>query len=210
MSTSMVGEQAGTSFTRPSFYNDLDNTLQECWRLLTEGVANRRSEFHTPTLVSLRDDGSPTARTVVLRALDLENRTIRFHTDLRSSKSREIAAEPRVALHIYDRDRKIQLRIEGLAVLHADDEMAVNAWRATRPFSRQCYRTAPAPGETISHPSDIGVHPNADDPEAGRDNFVAVSVRIDAIEWLYLAASGHRRARFEWHKTGFRAVWLVP
>ena len=205
-----VGKGVRESYTPPPFYDNLDETLRECWRLLSDGVTNRRSAFHTPTLASVREDGSPTARTIVLRALNPEHRTLRFHTDLRSSKSHEIAAEPRVTLHIYDRERKIQLRIEGLASMHAYDNAAVDAWRATRPFSRLCYRALPGPGSKLGDPRDIEVRPDAHDPEDGWENFLAVSVRIDAIEWLYLSARGHRRARFQWHDTDFTANWLVP
>ncbi len=146
----------------------------------------------------------------MLRAVDPEHRTLRFHTDRRSSKSREIAAEPRVTLHIYDRERKTQLRIEGLTALHANDQAAVDAWRATRPFSRLCYRVEPAPGSELGDPRDIQVCTNMHDPEDGWENFLAVSVRIDAMEWLYLSARGHRRARFQWNDGEITANWLVP
>ena len=37
----------------PSFYNDLDGTLAESWRLIARGMADRRSPFHHPTLATL-------------------------------------------------------------------------------------------------------------------------------------------------------------
>ena len=146
----------------------------------------------------------------MLRSVDQRHRILRFHTDVRSSKSREITVEPRVALHVYDRDRKVQIRIEGLALLHADDHVADDAWRATRPYSRACYRIVPAPGDTVGDPSAVEIRPATHNPEDGRENFQAVSVRVDAIEWLFLSARGHRRARFEWNDTEIDANWLVP
>ncbi len=135
--------QTNSCRAEPRFYDDLDETLREAWRLLERGVTERRSPFHTPALASVREDGSPSIRTLVLRAVDRDTRTLRFHTDVRSGKFREITAQPRVALHFYDPTRKVQMRVDGRARLHKGDAIAAAAWRATRPFSRACYRVEP-------------------------------------------------------------------
>ena len=36
----------------PAFYDDLDATFAELWRLLADGVAHGRSGFHLPALVT--------------------------------------------------------------------------------------------------------------------------------------------------------------
>ncbi len=194
----------------PRFYDDLDASLLEAWRLLRRGVHDRRSPFHTPAVANLRDDGFPTVRTLVLRAVDERQRHLRFHTDARSAKFREISTDARVAVHFYDAARKVQLRIDGRASLHRDDELADTAWRAMRTFSRACYRVAIGPGthvETPHAPCNVGRSP---DPEAGRENFAALYVSIDRLEWLYLAARGHRRARFAWIDGEVEGAWLAP
>ncbi len=194
----------------PSFYNDLDASLLEAWRLLRRGVSDRRSPFHTPVLATQRGDGFPAIRTVVLRAVDETRHRLRFHTDVRSAKFREISAEPRVAVHFYGASEKLQLRLDGRATLHRDDELADTAWRATRPFSRACYRVAVMPGTVVGNPHASSSADDSDDPEAGRENFAAISVSIDCLEWLYLAARGHRRARFSWKNGEVEGAWLVP
>ncbi len=201
--------QAGSPTGLPAFYDNLDMTLAEAWRLLERGVTDRRSGFHTPVLASLRADGRPTARTVVLRAADPEARILRFHTDRRSGKYPEIAADPRVALQFYDPGAKVQLRIDGRATIHADDALARQAWAGSRSMSRACYRVAPGPGTEIGRPAEAVIDPTGGG-EAGREHFAAVTVEIEAIEWLYLAAAGHRRARFLWNSDGVSATWLVP
>lgn len=201
--------QAGSSTGLPAFYDDLGATLAEAWRLLERGAADRRSGFHTPVLASLRADGRPAARTVVLRAADPEARILRFHTDRRSRKYREIAAEPRVAMQFYDPGAKVQLRIDGRATVHADDALARQAWTGSRPMSRACYGVAPGPGTEIGRPAEAVIDP-VDGGEAGREHFAAVTVDIESIEWLYLAAAGHRRARFRWNSGVVSATWLVP
>ena len=50
------------------------------------------------------------------------------------------------------------------------------------------------------------------DADAGRDNFCAILCTAFELEWLYLAAAGHRRARFAWSESGAltTATWLAP
>lgn len=200
---------SGSQVALPPFYDDLDATLAEAWRLLVSGAGDRRTGFHTPVLASVRGDGRPAARTVVLRSVDPDLRSLRFHTDRRSMKFEELAAEPRVSMHFYDPTAKAQLRVDGLASRHAADELADLAWRQTRPMSRVCYRVSPAPGLPIENPTEAvteGAGENAD----GRENFAAITVAVETIEWLYLAARGHRRARFRWQDGALDATWLVP
>ena len=194
----------------PRFYDDLQETLRESWRLLARGVKDRRSPFHTPALASVRLDGAPAVRTVVLRAVDPESRSLRVHTDVRSAKFREVTADPRVCLHFYDPGRKVQIRLYGRASLHTEDALGAGAWEKTRPFSRLCYRAADAPGSEIADPRVTPIIPDGDDDNAGRANFAAIAVSIGALEWLYLAARGHRRARFTWRNGDLRSTWLAP
>ncbi len=193
----------------PNFYNDLDATLAKAWGLLDLGVTDRRSPFHTPTIATIRGDGAPSVRTVVLRAVDPDRRTLRFHTDRRSNKVRELVVDPRVALHFYDPAEKIQLRVDGRATLHVEDAAAAEAWDGTRPFSRLCYGVSPNPGVEITDPR-MAAQETSGDRDAGRENFAAVSVDIACLEWLYLAAHGHRRARFTWEGQNPTAAWRVP
>jgi 3-hydroxyisobutyrate dehydrogenase len=44
--------------------------------------------------------------------------------------------------------------------------------------------------------------------EEGYKNFTVIKCYIKSIEWLYLAAKGHRRAKFDF-KTNIN-TWLVP
>ena len=55
---------------KPPFFDDLDASLAHAWRLLTRGVNDRRSGFHTPAIVTVGLDGAPAMRTVVLRHVD--------------------------------------------------------------------------------------------------------------------------------------------
>lgn len=189
---------------------DLATTLEDCreeaFRRLARGVADRRSAFHTPTLATIGADGAPEARTLVLRGFDAATRTLRLHTDARSGKVADLAADPRCALHLYDPGAKLQLRIAGRAAVHGGDAVAEAAWAGSREFSRMCYAIEPAPGTPVAEP------PAAPrDAEAGQAVFRVILLRFDRLEWLELAAAGHRRARFAWDDAGaLTSTWLVP
>ncbi len=190
---------------RPGFADDLDETLAEAFRLLARGVADRRSSFHTPTLATIAADGAPSLRTLVLRGFDAPSRTLRLHTDARSAKFAELERDPRAALHGYDAGAHIQLRLTGEATLHSGDAEADAAWARATPNSRLVYAQEAAPGTALTDPA---LPPFTGD---ARVHFATVALRFHSLEWLWLAASGHRRARFTWDgeaRTG--AEWRAP
>lgn len=194
----------------PAFYNDLDASLAHALNLLEKGVKDRRSAMHTFTVATNGSDGTPQLRTVVNRGFDPATRILRFHTDARSPKIAELKADPRVAVHIYDRWAKIQLRLDARASVHTEGPVRASAWEGTRDFSRICYRVTAAPGDTVERPDDVAFTEGAA-PDEGEENFVAVTLEVHALEWLYLAADGHRRARFAWDHAGTLSQnWLVP
>lgn len=196
-----------TRAPRPAHADDLREALTEALRLLARGVADRRHAFHTPTLATLGPDGAPRARTLVLRGCDAAAQTLRLHTDRRAGKWAELRAEPRCALHLYDSGAAIQLRLSGRASLHEGDAVAEAAWAATRPFSRLIYAADPAPGSPVAAPP-----PAAREEGGARENFAVIAFRWHALEWLWLAAEGHRRARFAWPDGAAEpeATWLAP
>ena len=194
----------------PPFHDDLDASLAELWRLLGEGARRAGSGFHTPALATVDAKDRPQVRTVVLRAADPETAVLRFHCDRRSRKAADIARSGYAALHAYDGEAKVQIRLSGPASLHIGDAVAHEAWAGSMAMSRVCYGTMPAPGATI----DTGdAYTQPDEEEAvtlGRPNFCAVLVRADTLEFLYLDRRGHRRARWTWDGEGWAGNWLVP
>jgi hypothetical protein len=191
---------------RPAFADDLSTSLQEAFRLLANAVPDRRSPLHTPTLASLDEAGAPSLRTVVLRGFDADARSLRFHTDRRSDKARGIAVDGRVMMHFYDAALHIQIRVAGKAVLHLDDAVADAAWAASQRSSRMCYAAPDASGAIVASP------PSAPkDSDIGRPHFAAVVIGFHRLEWLWLAATGHQRARFIWDEAGnLTADWIAP
>lgn len=190
---------------RPGWADDLQGSLAEAFRLLVRGVRDRRSAFHVPTLGSVGADGAPRLRSVVLRGFDARGRVLRVHTDRRSAKFAEIAADPRVSLHVYDAQAAVQVRISGRAALHAGDAVAAAAWAASPANCRMVYAIAPAPGTAVDRPPDA-----ARDTAAGEADFSVLEIGFDRVEWLWLQAGGHRRAVFDWDGAAWAGRWLVP
>jgi hypothetical protein len=192
---------------------DLTAALEEIRARLARGAADRRSAFHTAQLATAGLDGGPRVRTVVLRGADLGAARLRIHTDRRSPKAAEIAAEPRVELHLYDPRARLQLRLRGLARVEAEGAAADEAWRRSAPGSRVCYRGPFAPGAPLPAPGAADPGPEARapaDPDAGRDRFAAVAIAAERIDALWLAASGHRRALFRREGEGWSGGWIAP
>ena len=184
--------------------------LKEAWRLICTGATDRKSSFHLPTIATVDRDGAPNLRTVVLREVDPDRRTLRFHTDNRSPKIQELKTEPRVALHAYDPALQTQLRFAGHAKIHHRDTPSQTAWEESAPMSRLCYAAPDATGAIVSVPPTALRLNDVRDGE-GYENFCAVVLTVVRLEWLYLGASGHQRALFEWDANGFvSANWVAP
>lgn len=194
----------------PPFYDDLDGFRAEGWRRLAEGIGNRYSPFHMPTLATVDAAGRPRLRTVVLRAAEAGAATLRFHCDRRSDKAREIAANGHAALHVYDRAAKLQLRLEARARLHGDDATADAAWAGALAMSRVCYGVEPAPGTAL--PAGDAYALPEEDPAArvGRGNFCAVVLSAERLDLLFLDRRGHRRAVFCREGEGWGGSWVAP
>ena len=183
-----------------------DRALDGAVALLARGVADRRHAFRTPTLATRGLDGAPSLRTVVLRGFDAAAWTLRFHTDRRSAKAAELAAEPRAMLHGYDPATQVQLRLAGRVSLHHDDALADSAWAAMPARSWLDYAAALRPGARVAEPPAA-----ARDAASARANFLAAVMQVESIDWLLLAPHGHRRARFDRDAAGTcTAYWIAP
>ena len=194
----------------PAFYDDLAACRAALWRCLADGASGRRSGFHTPALATVDEKGRPRVRTVVLRDAVEDDASLRFHCDRRSDKAAEIAATGRAALLAYDADAKIQIRIEGTAALHADDALADTAWAGAQAMSRVCYGVTPGPGTPLAEGGAYAL-PDRDETAAiGRENFCAVLVRAERLDFLYLDQRGHRRALWRRGTSGWTGEWVAP
>ena len=201
--------------SKASFYNDLNKTYQKIWELLNLGLKNRNSPFHIPVFIC-GNENKYDGRIVVLRGINENEKKIWFHSDIRSNKIKNIKYNPSTSLLFYDKSDKVQLRIDGTCKVNYQNETSKNSWKKTAHISRQCYLGIKAP-RSNSNIATSGLTKNIDDfnysieeSETGYKNFCVVEFYINSIEWLYLAAKGHRRALFSLDKKNIEKKWLIP
>jgi pyridoxamine 5'-phosphate oxidase len=195
----------------------LEEQLAETWDQLARAVRDGKHEWHLPVVSTVGLDGSPEARTVVLRGVDPVDRFLVFNTDRRSRKPNELRADGRMAWTFYERRDRVQLRVSGPTTIHADDEIADRAWQATALSSRRCYMAPHAPTSRLEAwdpnlPEGLSASsPDQAASELGRANFMTVRTRIDRLERLELHHDGHLRALWQWNDDGMVDLsWLAP
>ena len=196
-----------------SYYENSIEIENKVWSLLINAVKNRLSEFRTPVFIC-GDEKDLDGRVVVLRKADRQNNFIQYHSDIRSSKIEKIKKNPNCSILFYGREEKIQLRIKAVCEVNYNNELTKESWGKTGHISRKCYLVTNGPG-TVSAKPTSGLDDKFDnfnftkeESEAGYKNFCVVKCKIKSIEWLYLAAKGHRRALIDLNGSK-KFTWLV-
>lgn len=201
----------------------LSDVHADLWAGLVRAVVDRRHAWHLITIATVdaaTGEAFPEMRTVVLRRAEAERRVVMAHTDRRSAKVSQLAANPRCAVLAYDPKGKQQLRMRCTATVHTEGAVFDRQWASSKLMSRRCYLAPLAPGV----PADVPVpnipedlrhtEPDAERSELGRANFAIMEFAIERIDWLHLAHDGHRRAAFSYdpeNRAGEpAATWLAP
>ena len=196
-----------------SYYENSKEIESKIWDLLIKAVKDRSSEFRTPVFIC-GNDKDLDGRVVVLRKANQQNNFIQYHSDIRSSKIGKIKKNPNCSILFYGKEEKIQLRIKAKCEVNYNNDVTKESWEKTGHISRKCYLVTNGPGTESDKPTS-GLDNKFDnfdftkeESEAGYKNFCVIKCKIKSIEWLYLAAKGHRRARFD--LINKKASWLVP
>lgn len=189
---------------------DLDALTAHVLRRLADATTDVAAPWRTPMLATLSEAGTPTLRTVVLRAVDPARRQLRINTDRRSAKAGQIARNPAVELCFWDPAAREQLRVAGRATVDSAGPGADTAWSALSPASSAIYRAGPPPGTPTSGPTPLDHTPY--DPAGGsRDAFALVTLFWQSWDWVWLGQDAHRRACLRWRADGnLDGGWAVP
>lgn len=164
----------------------------DCWQQLETGANEPDTGFHFLTLASVDLQGKPQARTLVLRAVDREKRTLEFHTDMRSPKWQALAVNPDVTVLGYS--AKTQLRLQGTVESHAAHSVVAEAaWQRLSHRTQQTYAGA-APG--------IEIESTSTNPGNAEDNFGVLLIRITQLDWCLLARDNNQRAMLNYTADG--------
>ena len=198
---------------QPAYYENLDEIQNKYWSMLDDAVTNRGSSFRIPVFICAYQN-EVDGRIIVLRKSDRRNNLLQFHTDLRSPKVGILKKNKNASLVFYDKKEKIQLRVKVECEVNNQNPTTEESWKKTQHISRRCYLTDNPPGTTSDNPTS-GMISKLEDfdytmeqSEEGYKNFTVIQCKIKSIEWLYLAAKGHRRAKFDLKNK--KEYWLIP
>ena len=198
---------------QPAYYEDFNEIKKKIWLMLDDAITNRGSQFRIPTFIC-GDQSDFDGRIVVLRKSDEKNSLVQYHSDIRSDKVTKLKANKNAAMLFYDKEEKIQVRLKVECKINHDNDVTKESWSKTQHISRKCYLVDNGPG-TVSEIPTTGLKPEFDNfeytkeqSEEGYKSVTVIQCKIKTIEWLYLAAKGHRRAKFDLENN--KEHWLVP
>ena len=197
---------------------NINNTMKPAtilemeYKELHKATKDGKHEYHCFSLATI-DSKTPKLRTVVLRALDKNNNTLSFHTDLRSNKVKEIQSNRNVSALFYDKKRRIQIRIQGNAQLDENSNRLKKIWSSMRPESKLCYMGPFAPGEKLDQfqpnlPNHNAQNITTKNNKKGYENFCRVTIYLESLDWLQLEHSGHQRIYFSFNKNS-KPIWIA-
>ena len=185
--------------------------LDKIWDELTLGLNSGKHPFHIFSVSTVKNN-KPDSRTVVLRAVEKENKSISFHTDLRSKKVLQIKESENICALFYDKDSKIQLRIYGSASKETDSLIIKEKWNSSKEMSKLCYLNKIPPSEVINESKDyLYGKEELNNIELGIKNFSIINIKISQIDWLSLNHEGHQRMLINYTSNNkIEFDWVAP
>ena len=199
---------------QPAYYENFNEIEKKIWLMLNDAVTNRSSPFRIPVFIC-GDQSDFDGRIVVLRKSNQKNQLLQFHSDIRSNKIAKLKSNKNASMLFYDKEEKIQVRLKVECSVNHNNDTTKDSWLKTGHMSRKCYLLDKGPGTESPTPTS-GLNPKLDNfeftmeqSEDGYKNFTVIKCKIKSIEWLYLAAKGHRRTKFEFGDNK-KVYWLVP
>tara|TARA_B100002051_G_scaffold207349_1_gene198327 strand:+ start:491 stop:1075 length:585 start_codon:yes stop_codon:yes gene_type:complete len=189
-----------------NFFSDLDKGELKIWDLLAQGVVNKKSKFHTPTLSTVNGN-MINSRTIILRKVDNKTKMLFFYSDSRSRKVLNIIQNNNVTVHLYEPRFKLQVQLYGHAKIENKTEKTKDIWSSLRDFSKKNYLSVLSPGEKINNLDDIKY--NTDNEEAFY-NFSLINFKVSKLECLQLSDIKNIRVEFVYSESSDKKYYMVP
>ena len=174
---------------------------QQIWKELGRASVDRHHEWRTPVLATVGCDGSPNARTVVLRKVDANQQILCFYTDARSEKVSELSKEPKAVFVFWSHRLNWQLRVKAQISIITEGPELLTLWQRVQQSAPAAdYMASAAPG--TKRPEGFSSAQTLSDD----NHFALLNSQVIKMDWLELGRGGHRRARMSadtWQ-------WLIP
>ena len=189
-----------------NFFSDLDKGELKIWDLLAQGVVNKKSKFHTPTLSTVNGN-MINSRTIILRKVDNKTKMLFFYSDSRSRKVLNIIQNNNVTVHLYEPRFKLQVQLYGHAKIENNSEKTKNIWSSLNSFSKKNYLSALSPGEKIDSLNDLKYNT---DNEESYYNFSLIYFKVSKLECLQLSDIKNIRVEFVYTESSEKKYYIVP
>ena len=182
------------------------------WKNINLGIQKAKHDYHSFVFSTILKN-SPNSRTVILRDFDENKPAIWFHSDRRSKKILHLKENEKVSALFYDKSRKVQLRINGIADIEEDIEHNKKIWDSMKPESKLCYMGPYAPSQKISQFEPNTLEKSAhdldkEDEHLGLSRFCRIRITIKKLDWLKLDYKGHQRLEFKFGKRT-KTQWIA-
>mgnify|MGYP001481062203 CR=1 FL=1 len=189
-----------------NFFSDLDKGELKIWDLLAQGVVNKKSKFHTPTISTINGN-EINSRTIILRKVDNKTKMLFFYSDARSRKVLNIKQNNNVTVHLYEPRYKLQVQLYGYANIENKTDKTKGIWNSLNKFSKKNYLSELPPGEKINSLDDLRY--NADSEEAFY-NFSLINFKVSKLECLQLSDIKNIRVEFVYTESSDKKYYMVP
>jgi len=170
------------------------------WQELQRATHDRHHEWRTPMLTSTGLEGTPQARTLVLRRAAPALWQLTFYTDSRSNKVLELQKNPQATVAFWSKRLGWQIRLQASVTVLTEGPEVTEAWcELYQSPSAGDYLSLAAPGSPLAL--------QANGPGRSKHHHLALlQVQVTSLDWLELASVGHRRALM----TPTTLDWRVP
>lgn len=179
--------------------------VEDALSALERALHERGAPLRNVQLATASPAGPPGLRTLVLRGFSRAPATAEMHTDARAAKARDIARTPAASLLAWSSADGLQLRFEGTARLHRDDDLARARWAALSANARATYGLRATPGAPLADPADRAHLP----PDEQFRQFAVILLALDTVDVLRLGPHGEQtRALARFTPSGLDAGWI--
>lgn len=188
--------------------NAPEKNLLDIHSVLTRACNDKNHNMRFFTLsTSNLTTGESSARMVVFRKL-VDEWTICFYTDSRSSKILDLNQNPACSLLFWDSKKSLQIRIQANALIHYQDQTTETEWKNVQGGAVKPYSSVISPGEIIDSPQEaFDWHENPD-----QSFFSVVDCVPHSIQVLQLNRDEHLSLLFTRQNSDkpWSGNWIAP
>ncbi|MGJ8584755.1 MAG: pyridoxamine 5'-phosphate oxidase family protein [Marinosulfonomonas sp.] len=183
------------------WHETLPGLLDAAWDEISDFATARSGVPGLVTLATVDASGQPECRTVVLRGADRGLGTVETYSDSETPKIRDITANPKVSVLIWQPAFRIQIRLNGTADIVAGTELG-QVWKDMPPHSKKNYGMTPPPGTEIAEANMYERRPNI-------ARLAKLRITLSDIDVVHMQRGSDIRAQFS-KSDDWAGKWLAP